>query len=228
MWPFYDQSILLIVPAIVFAMWAQWQVKATFNRYLKVQVEKGLSGGQVARALLDDAGLHNVPVEMISTSLADHYDPRQRRLRLSPEVYNGSTVASLGVAAHETGHAIQHKEGYIALSIRNSLYPVAALGSNAAFPLAIMGILLGLTGLITLGIYLFTAALLFQLITLPVEYNASKRAQRLLTAGGYVTDTEASGVHQVLRAAALTYVAATAVALTQLLRLLILRNSQRR
>lgn len=227
MWPIYDPSFILLVPALVFALWAQWRVKATFSRYLKIPVSKGFSGAQVARALLDDAGLHNVPVEIIPTQLGDHYDPRQRRLRLSPEVYNGHTVASLGVAAHETGHAIQHQEGYIALILRNQLYPVAALGSNAAFPLAILGIFLGMTGLITLGIYLFIAALVFQLITLPVEYNASARAQQLLSAGGYVTSTEADGVRQVLNAAALTYVAAAAVALTQLLRLLVLRGSQR-
>jgi Zn-dependent membrane protease YugP len=224
---YYDPTMIVLLPAIALAMWAQWRVKSTFNHYSRVASSRGFSGAQVARALLNEAGLHDVPVEPIRQHLGDHYDPRQRRMRLSPEVYSGTSVASIGVAAHETGHALQHRLGYGPLLLRNAIYPVAAFGSNAAFPLVLLGLLMGLPGLLDLGIWLFVGALAFQIVTLPVEFNASRRALRLLTTGGYVTEREESGVRSVLGAAALTYVAAVAVSLSQLVRLLLLRGAAR-
>jgi Zn-dependent membrane protease YugP len=224
---YYDPTMIVLLPAIALAMWAQWRVKSTFNHYSRVASSRGFSGAQVARALLNEAGLRDVPVEPIRQHLGDHYDPRQRRMRLSPEVYSGTSVASIGVAAHETGHALQHRLGYGPLLLRNAIYPVAAFGSNAAFPLVLLGLLMGLPGLLDLGIWLFVGALAFQIVTLPVEFNASRRALRLLTTGGYVTEREESGVRSVLGAAALTYVAAVAVSLSQLVRLLLLRGAAR-
>ncbi|MGI6611479.1 MAG: zinc metallopeptidase [Limnochordia bacterium] len=226
-WPYYDPTVMVLIPAMLLAMWAQLRVKATFGRYSRVPSTRGLTGAQVARSLLNAAGLHDVPVEPIRHHLGDHYDPRQRRMRLSPEVYSGTSLAAIGVAAHETGHALQHQQHYMPLQVRNGIYPVAAFGSNAAFPLVLLGLITGATGLLTLGIWLFIGALAFQLITLPVEFNASSRAMRLLADGGYVQGNEASGVRAVLQAAALTYVAAVAVAISQLIRLLILRGASR-
>lgn len=228
---FYDPTWLIIIPALLFAMFAQAKVQSTFAKYLRVPARAGYTGAQVARQILDRANLHDVRVEMTHRHLGDHYDPRQRVVRLSPEVYNGRSVASIGVAAHETGHALQHARAYVPLNIRNSLFPIAAFGSNAAFPLFFIGLMLGATGsmnlgvsLMTIGIWFFIAALAFQVVTLPVEFNASARAMRLLTTGGYLAPDEAPKTKAVLNAAALTYVAATAMAVAQLLRLLILRG----
>lgn len=219
--------MVVLWPAIVLAMWAQWRVHSTFSRYTQVASSGGFTGAQVARALLDQAGLHDVPVEPVRQRLGDHYDPRQRRMRLSPEVYSGSSIASIGVAAHETGHALQHRHGYRPLVVRNAIYPVAAFGSNAAFPLVLLGLIMGLPGLLDIGIWLFVGALAFQIVTLPVEFNASNRALRLLGTGGYITRREEGGIRSVLGAAALTYVAAVAVSVGQLVRLLLLRGFSR-
>jgi Zn-dependent membrane protease YugP len=227
MWPYYDPSIVVLIPAMLLAMWAQLRVKTTFSRYSQVRSQGGLTGAQIARNLLNAAGLHDVPVEPIHHHLGDHYDPRQRRIRLSPEVYSSTSLAAVGVAAHETGHALQHQNNYVPLQIRNGIYPLAAFGSNAAFPLVLLGLITGMTGLLTVGIWLFVGALAFQLITLPVELNASSRAMRLLNQRGYTQGNEMRGVKAVLQAAALTYVAAVAVALSQLIRLLILRGASR-
>ena len=195
-----------------------------------MQSQKGYTGAQVARDILDRVGLTDVPVEITRGRLTDHYDPKNRVMRLSPEVYNGNSIAALGVAAHETGHAIQHMEGYSFLNLRNAIYPVAAFGSQAAFPIFFIGLLFG-SGvgytLMTLGIYMFLAALVFQVITLPVEFNASSKALMLLNNGNYLTVDETNKAKKVLTAAALTYVAAVAMAAAQILRLLILRGSRR-
>lgn len=224
----FDPTFILLIPALILAMYAQAKVRSTFAKYMRVPARTGYTGAQVARALLDRANLHHVRVEMIHRDLGDHYDPRARVVRLSPHVYNGRSVAALGVAAHETGHALQHARAYVPLNIRNSLFPIASFGSSAAFPLFFMGILFAYTDLgytlMTLGIWFFIAALAFQVITLPVEFDASARAMRLLTTGGYLTPDEAPKTRAVLSAAALTYVAATAMAISQLLRLLLLRN----
>lgn len=222
-------GFMLVLPAMVFAMWAQFRVQSTFAKYLQVRAQSGMTGAQVARAILDDAGLHDVGVELTHGRLTDHYDPRARLMRLSPDVYHGTSVASLGVAAHETGHALQHADNYVPLSIRNQLFPVASFGSTLAMPLFILGFFftpaMGVT-LMNLGIWLFAAAVAFQIVTLPVEFDASSRAMKLLVDRGYISREEAPRTRKVLSAAALTYVAAAAVALMQLVRLVLLRNAR--
>ena len=186
-----------------------------------------MTGAEVARRILDSNGLYDVAVERIHGHLTDHYDPRQRVLRLSQAVYGGTSVAALGVAAHEAGHALQHANNYVPLGIRNNLFPVANIGSQMAFPLFFMGLIFRWDTLMLVGIWFFIAALAFQLVTLPVEFNASRRAIAQLSSGGYITQSEIPHAKKVLDAAALTYIAATAMALSQLLRLLVLRNSRR-
>lgn len=225
--PFTDITFVLLIPALIFAMYAQSKVHSTFRKFLQVPARSGLTGAQVARSILDRAGLHQVGVETTQGRLGDHYDPRSRVVRLSPDVHNGRSVASLGVAAHEAGHALQHAQEYVPLNMRSMLFPVANIGSTMAFPLFFIGLLFATPLFMDLGILLFSAALAFQLITLPVEFDASKRAMRLLTTGGYLASDEAPKTRAVLNAAALTYVAATAVAATHLIRLLILRNAYR-
>lgn len=226
---FYDPTYILIIPALILALYAQFKVQSTFQKYLRVGSSSNLTGAQVARELLDKNQLHNVPVEITPGNLSDHYDPRRRILRLSPEVYHGRSLAALGVAAHETGHAIQHANEYIPLNIRNAVFPVASFGSSLAFPLFFIGLILGRGGLflMDLGIILFSVAVLFQVLTLPVEFNASSRALQMLEGGGYLSrGQEIAGARKVLSAAALTYLAATAMAVLQLLRLLVLRGSR--
>lgn len=227
---FYDPTYILIIPALILALYAQFKVQSTFEKYLRVRASSNLTGAQVARELLDKNQLYDVPVEITPGHLSDHYDPRRRVLRLSPDVYHGRSLAALGVAAHETGHAIQHANEYIPLNIRNAVFPVASFGSSLAFPLFFIGLLMGRGGvfLMDLGILLFSAAVLFQVLTLPVEFNASGRALHMLEGGGYLSrGAEVSGARKVLSAAALTYLAATAMAVLQLLRLLVLRGSRR-
>jgi len=222
-----DATWILILPALLFAMWAQGRVRWAYQRFSRVPSRAGLTGAQVARRILDSAGLYDIPVEMTPGELTDHFDPRKKVVRLSPGVYQGSSLAALGIAAHETGHALQHDEGYFPLAFRNNIFPVAYLGSQLAFPLFFIGFIFStgaLAGLMDIGILLFCFAIIFQLVTLPVEFNASNRAIARLTSGGYLTTEEVGPTKQVLSAAALTYVAAVAVAVTQLLRLLILRG----
>jgi len=223
-------GFMLLIPAFALAMYAQFKVQSTFAKYLQVRAKSGITGAQVARTLLNDAGLHDVPVEVIPGRLTDHYDPRSRTMRLSPDVYHGTSVASLGVAAHETGHALQHAENYVPLTIRNQIFPIAAFGSQLAMPLFFIGLIFASPGVsgwfMDLGIWLFTAAVAFQVVTLPVEFNASSRAMKLLVDRGFIDRDEAPRTRAVLSAAALTYVAAAAVAALQLLRLVLLRNSR--
>jgi Zn-dependent membrane protease YugP len=226
-YPFWDVTYILLIPAILFTLYAQGKVQSTFAKYLRVRASSGRVGADVARELLDRNGLHDVKVEMTPRRLGDHYDPRTRVLRLSPEVYRSSSLAALGVAAHETGHAVQHAREYVPLNFRNSLFPVANIGSTLAWPLAVFGLIAGLPDLINIGIVVFMGAVLFQLVTLPVEFNASNRAMAMLVDGGYVTRNEAVHTKSVLNAAAMTYVAAMAVAVTNLLRLFILRGMAR-
>ena len=226
---YWDPTIIILIPGLILAFWAQAKVNSTFQRYLRVDSRKGYSGAQVARELLKANSVNDVNVEMVSGHLSDHYDPRSKVIRLSPQVYQGTSVAAVGVAAHETGHALQHNQEYFPLAIRNSLVPVANFGSNMAFPLFFIGLLfqsnLGLT-LMNLGILLFTAALLFQVMTLPVELNASNRAITMLTGQGILDLGEEGAARKVLTAAAWTYVAAVAVAALQLLRLLLIRGQR--
>ncbi|HHY14941.1 MAG TPA: zinc metallopeptidase [Firmicutes bacterium] len=224
---FIDSTYIIVFPALLLAFYAQLKVKSTFNRYLRERAYAGLTGAQVARRILDDNGLHNVVVETTGARLGDHYDPRERAVRLSNEVYSGSSVAALGVAAHEVGHAVQHAREYFPLGLRTNLFPVASLGSQMAFPLFLIGFIFTWDTLMLVGIWFFIAALAFQVITLPVEFNASRRAMAFLTDGAYLNRAEVPKVKSVLNAAALTYVAAAAVAATQLIRLLVLRGQRR-
>jgi uncharacterized protein len=222
----FDPTMFLLVPAIIFSFYAQMKISSTFKKYLRVRSNSGTTGAQAARRILDNNGLYNVPIDVSRGHLTDHYDPRHRVLRLSSDVYYGDSVASIGVAAHEAGHAIQHHESYAPLAIRNSLVPIANIGSNFSWILIILGFVMGASGLINLGILLFTAAVLFQIITLPVEFNASSRALNQIESNGILYSEEMHGAKKVLSAAALTYVAATLVAISQLLRLLILARGQ--
>ncbi|SES73851.1 zinc metallopeptidase [Anaerobranca gottschalkii] len=222
---FLDQGmIIFVLPAMLFALYAQSKVKSTYNKYARVFSKKGFTGAQVARKLLDDMGLYDVDVELTGGHLTDHYDPRSKKVRLSREVYHGNSLAALSIAAHETGHASQHANGYFFLTFRNNIFPVAQIGSQMAMPLFLAGFFFGSGILMEVGIALFSFAVLFQIITLPVEFNASSRAMAMLSAAGFIYPDEERGAKRVLDAAALTYVAATAVALAQILRLLLLRN----
>ncbi len=222
---FIDSSYLMFVlPAMILALWAQHKVNSTYTKYSKVLNRRGMTGSEVAVKILNLYGIYNVRVEHISGMLTDHFDPRTNVIRLSDGVYSGTSVAALGVAAHETGHAIQHAKGYIPIKLRNMVVPVATLGSNLAVPLAILGLILSMPVLIDAGIILFTAVVAFQFVTLPVEFNASRRAIKVLDEQAILYDEELNGAKKVLGAAAMTYVAAAAVALGNLLRLLSLRG----
>jgi len=214
---FSSTYFLYIIPPMIFLLFAQWRVKSTFNKYSKVPNQRGMTGAEVARALLDANGLRDIPVEMINGNLTDHYDPRSRTMRLSKPVFMSRSVAALGIAAHETGHAIQQQHGYVPLQIRSALAPVASIGSNIGWIMIIGGILISVTQLAWLGIAFFAAGTVFALITLPVEFNASSRAMAMLTTMGIVDRTEAQQNREVLNAAALTYVAGFVAALMQLL-----------
>ncbi len=217
--------ILFVLPALFFAMYAQNLVKTTFEKYMKVPSRSRATGAQVAKNLLADAGLDGiVSVERAKNNMGDHYDPRGKVVRLSPNVHDGNSVAALGVAAHETGHALQHDLGYVPLTFRNLIVPSAQIGTKAAFPLFFIGLIFGMPGLVDFGIVLFSLAVIFQIATLPVEFNASTRAVALLEGGGYISGEEIDHTKKVLRAAAMTYVAAAAMAVAQLLRLLLLRG----
>jgi Zn-dependent membrane protease YugP len=223
--PFLDSTMLIVIPGLLLALYAQAKVKFTFARFLRMPSQRGVTGAQVAREILKGQGLEHVAVEMIAGELTDHYDPRDKVLRLSPEVYKGTSLASLGVAAHEAGHALQHATGYVPLNIRNGLVPVANFGSTMALPLFFIGLLFSFTSLIKVGLWFFAFAVLFQLVTLPVEFNASRRAVALLEGYNFIAPPEVKGTKKVLKAAALTYVAALLVSLLQFLRLLIISGA---
>lgn len=222
-----DPTFILLLPALILAFYAQSKVSGTFERYLRIPSRKGFTGADVAREILRRSGIYDVSVEAQPGRLSDHYDPRTKVVRLSSDVYHGRSLAALGVAAHECGHALQHSQGYAPLAIRNAIVPMAGIGSQMAFPLFFFGLLLRADFLMTLGILLFSTAVVFQLFTLPVEYNASNRAVAVLEGSGFITDDEVGPVKQVLGAAALTYVAATVMSVTQLLRLIILSGGNK-
>ena len=224
-YPYYiDPTYLILIPAILISAWAQFKVSSTFNKYSTVRSINGYTGAQVARILLNDAGLQEVEIQQGPGRLSDHYDPRAKVLRLSSDVYGSTSVASIGVAAHEVGHAIQDKESYSALVFRNAIVPVVNFSSSLSWILFFIGILLSYSTLVTIGIILFSVVVLFQLVTLPVEFNASSRALKLLEARGILYDKEVEGARKVLSAAALTYVAATLMAVLQLVRLIAISN----
>lgn len=218
---------ILIVPAMIFAMWAQMRVSSTFNRYSKVGSARGLSAAQVCRQILDENGLFAVRVERVAGNLTDHYDPRSNVIRLSDSVYNSTSVAAIGVAAHEAGHAVQYSVGYVPIKIRNSIIPVSKLGSTLSMPILLVGLLFNSGVLVEIGILLFSTMALFQLVTLPVEFNASGRALRTLGDYHILDDEETRMAGKVLKAAALTYVAALLSSAAQLLRLILLYGRRR-
>jgi len=223
---YFDSTFLLLIPAFIFALYAQIKVKSTYARYAQVNAQSGLTGAEAARKILR-ANRADVDVEQIEGELTDHYDPRAKVLRLSTDVYNGTSLAAIGVAAHEAGHAMQDAQEYMPLKIRNGfLLPVANIGSFAAWPLFILGLLFSLPVLMDIGIIFFTGAVVFQLLNLPVEYNASSRAIALLTSTGVVSVDESRDAKKVLNAAGLTYLAAAAMAILQLIRLIVLRNDR--
>ena len=209
--------LLIAVVTGLVAAWATMKVKSTFARYSRVATRSGLTGAQVARMILDRNGLHDVPVERVSGMLSDHYDPSKRVLRLSPDVFDRPSVSAIGVAAHEAGHALQHQQSYAPLFLRNAIAPTAMIASNLAFPLIFIGLFAGMLGLAKVGIVLFGISVIFTLITLPVEFNASTRAKAVLADYGLVNREEADGVRKVLSAAALTYLAAAFTAVLYLL-----------
>ena len=225
---YFDPSMLLLIPALILAMWAQSRVKSVFARYSQVAARRGVTGSQVARDLLDRFGLGNVPVNPVAGNLTDHYDPRKKTLNLSESVYNSPSIAAIGVAAHEGGHAIQDNTNYAPLRIRNAIVPVVNIGSTLAFPLFFIGLLMQGPTLMNIGILLFLGVIVFHLVTLPVEFDASKRALRVLADTGSLSSDEISGAGAVLKAAAWTYISATIMAFAQLLRLLLLRGSRSR
>lgn len=222
----FDATFILLIPAIILSLYAQFKVQSTFNKFVNVNASSGMTGAEVARRLLDENHLSDVPVELTPGTLSDHYDPRSRVLRLSPEVYHGRSLASFGVAAHETGHAVQHAHAYFPLTLRNGIFPVANLGSQLGFFLFFIGLFFTQSSfLVDLGIVLFSFFVFFTVLTLPVEFNASNRAMAMLTEGGFLErGSEESGARKVLNAAALTYVAAAATAILQLVRMLLIRG----
>ncbi|CEN94391.1 MAG: zinc metallopeptidase [Paeniclostridium sp.] len=230
MMPYYgyygiDPTIFILIPGILFTMYAQFKVSSTTNRYFKVRSKLGYTGEQTARKILDANGLYNVRIEMVRGSLSDHYDPRSNVVRLSEDVYYGTSITSVSVAAHECGHAIQHAKGYAPLQIRSSLVPVVSFASNISWFLILIGFVMS-GPFLKIGILLFSASVLFQIVTLPVEFNASRRALVQIGNEGILEENEIKEGKDVLTAAALTYVAAALVSVLQLLRLIAI--SQRR
>jgi len=226
MFYYYDPTYLLLIPGLLLALYAQFKVNSTFNHYKQVSSRIHMTGAEIARAILDSNNCRDVRIERVSGSLTDHYDPENNVLRLSSEVYGSTSIAALGVAAHEAGHAIQDAQDYAPLRIRANLVPVANIGSGMAIPLFMMGLLMSWEPLTKIGIFAFAFSVLFYVVTLPVEFNASRRAVTVL-ASGYLPQDEVKGVKAVLSAAALTYVAAALQAVLQLLRLVLLANRRR-
>ena len=225
---YFDWTYLLIIAGLLISMIASANVKGTFNRYSKVRSMSGLTGAMAAQKVLQLSGIQDVRIEHISGNLTDHYDPRTKVLRLSDSTYSSNSVAAVCVAAHECGHAIQHQKSYGPLVLRSTLVPAANLGSTLAWPVFLMGLIFSMRPLLTVGIVLFSVAVIFQLVTLPVEFNASSRALKVLEQGGILGDTELAGGKKVLGAAALTYVASLAASILQLLRLIILAGGRNR
>lgn len=226
-----DPTYILVVIGAVICMIASARVKGTFNKYSQLRSMSGMNGAQVAQRVLQAAGIYDVQVRHVSGSLTDHYDPRTKTVNLSDPVYNATSVAALGVAAHECGHAIQHAKSYAPLSIRSALVPIANFGSMLAWPVILIGLFFNTRSsglIIDIGILLFSAAVLFQLVTLPVEFDASRRALVMLRTQGILADDELRYTRRVLKSAALTYVASAAAAILQLLRIILITNGRRR
>ena len=224
----FDWTILLVIPGFIISLWAQIKVSSTFNKYSKMTTARGLSGYGAARRILDANGLSHVKIEQVRGNLTDHYDPRANVIRLSESVYHATSPAAIGVAAHEAGHAIQYAKNYSPIKARASLIPLTNIGSMLSMPLFLIGLIFAFPPLTILGIVLYSLVALFQLVTLPVEFNASARAMSVLESSGILNETELRASRKVLTAAAMTYVAALLTSLLTLLRLLILANGRRR
>ena len=225
---YYDWTMIFVIPGLLLGLYAQWKVSSTFKRYSKVRAQGGQTAESVARALLNHSGCGAVSIHSVSGSLTDHYDPRQNTLSLSNDVYGSGSVAAIGVAAHECGHAMQQHEGYTPLKLRSAMVPVVNLGSNLYFPIFLLGLVFSWDPLVYVGIGCFALTLLFSLVTLPVEFNASRRAIQQLSDGSYLTRDELDGAKAVLSAAALTYVASVVSSALQLLCLVIIAGNRRR
>lgn len=225
---YFDATYILVIIGAVISMIASMNVKGTFSKYSQRGSSKGLRAEDAARRILENAGIHDVRIERIRGDLTDHYSPSEKVLRLSDSVYGSTSVAAIGVAAHECGHAVQHHVGYAPLGLRSVSVPVANIGSKLSWPLIIAGLLIGSTPLAQIGVFLFLGVVFFQLITLPVEFNASSRALKILAADNMLYGDELSGAKKVLKAAALTYVAAVFSSILQLLRLIMIVNGRSR
>lgn len=230
--PFFyymDSTYLLVLIGAILSIWASARVKSTYSKYSRIRSASGMTGAEAAERILRMSGIYDVGVEQVSGSLTDHYDSRRKMIRLSDSVYGSASVAAIGVAAHECGHAVQDQKEYLPLRLRTALVPAANIGSRLGIPIILIGLLFGSSSvLITIGIWVFALAVLFQVVTLPVEFNASRRALAILENGGLLGTTELDGAGKVLRAAALTYVAAAASSILQLLRLILLFGGGRK
>lgn len=225
---YYDSTYILVLAALLLSLIAQGMVSSAYKKYEKVATKKGLPASRVADEILRQNGNQAVSIRPVSGRLTDHYDPRNETLSLSEGVFNSASIAAVGIAAHEAGHAMQKKEGYGPLALRSLLVPVVNIGSNLSMPIVILGLVMSLRPLITVGIALFGLVVAFTLITLPVEFDASRRAVKMLSSGGYIDRNEEAGVKAVLRAAAMTYVASALGAVLQLARLILLSRSNSR
>ncbi len=212
---------ILVIPAVIFSMWAQSKVQSTYNQYSRVTTYSRMTGFEAARRILDANGLRHVHIERVAGNLTDHFDPRTNVIRLSDGVYSSNSVAAIGVAAHEAGHAVQYATNYAPIRMRSAILPVCQFGSQISWPLILIGFFMNSQFMVNMGLILFASVAVFQFVTLPVELNASNRAMDALAISGTITETELYGVEKVLKAAAMTYVAALAVSLAQLLRLVI-------
>lgn len=221
---YFDRTMILLLPAIIIAFWAQSKVSGTYKKYRTIRTMNGYTGENVARMMLDAAGLYDVPVVEIRGELTDHYDPRSRVVRLSSDIYHGASIASAGIAAHEVGHAIQHKEAYKPLVLRTSIASAVNFSSQASIIIFMIGLLFSIPLLTNIGIIFFTVAVIYQIITLPVEFNASRRALNILESRNILYGNEISGAKSVLSAAAMTYVAAALMSISQLIRLIAISN----
>ena len=226
---YYDiYYIVLVLPMVIFSLIASVKVKSAFKKYSGVHSIRGLTGAQAASEVLRFYGINDVRIEHVSGELTDHYDPKANVIRLSDKVYNSTSVASIGVACHEAGHAAQYAQGYVPVKLRSVIYPACSVGSKIGIPMAILGLIFSFNFLVTLGIAFFGLAVFFQLVTLPVEFNASRRAVKVIDEMGILQTEELKGTKKVLTAAALTYVASLAVSVANLLRLILLANRRRR
>ncbi len=234
---YYDPTYILVLIGAVLCIWASSRVNSTYHKYARMYCHSGMTGAQAAQRILQMSGINDVQIQHVSGELTDHYDPSKKVLRLSDSVYDSRSVAAIGVAAHECGHAVQHQKGYLPLKIRSALVPAANIGSRLGLPLVILGLVLGVGfelpgggyfSLAQIGIWVFSLAVLFQIVTLPVEFNASGRALKMLGSYGIMSQDEVDDCKRVLGAAALTYVAAAASSILQLLRLVLLTGNRRR